>query len=906
MVPKMKVAKALVYFAFMSLVAVIASAQTSSVESRIAQPIDESQRVVLHGNVYPLARPEFDRGLAPATMPMEHMWLVLKRSPAQESGLETLLAQQQDKTSPNYHKWLTPAEFGLQYGPSTQDIGTVVQWLTSHGLGVSQVTNGHMALEFSGTAANVQQAFHTEIHMYNVNGEQHYANSTDPEIPAALASVVVGPNALHNFKPRPASHRVTLSANGVPLRRIRPQFTYPSGCNPTSTTDTNLCNFALGPADFGVIYNVASLWSAGTTGAGQKIAVLGQATVNMTDVTTFYSLFGVTPTPPTPIVVGPASPPPPSLAASAASGDEGESDLDLQWSSSVAPGAQVYFVTSGDVGDSAMYAVDTNVIANIIGLSYGLCESSLGAAGNTMYNNLWQQAVPEGITVVVSTGDTLAAGCEMPQSPTPNFNPGPQPATTGLAVSGLASTIYNLAVGGTDFNDANNPTTYWNTSNAANTQLSAKSYIPEITYNDSCTNAIFGEFSGFSTIPLANCNNTSIDFGNLIAPFGGGGGMSNCATLSGSGVCSAGYAKPAWQSAPGVPNDGLRDLPDIAMFAGDGEISGSFYSVCESDQNTGDVPCNLANGDITGFGGTSAAAQVTAGIMALVKQKNSPSTGMGLVNTKLYELASDQASLSCNSSSPASNCVFNQVTIGTIAAPCSVGSPDCGVTASGNDIGIFTGCDTSAGYNLATGLGSVNVANLVNSWSTATANNTADFQLSLQNCNATANITSPGSSGSVSLTITPVNGFTGAYTISCSGLPSESTCSSTQSASGSVTNVTVTVATTAASDVVPSTRLQWPNLLMRIAIPFVGFAVIFIVMSRHRAASRRWAVGLAGAAVICLLLVLGACGGGSGGGGGGGGGGGNGGTPEGFVSGATITVTSGSATHTMSFNVNVE
>jgi hypothetical protein len=416
-----------------------------------------------------------------------------------------------------------------------------------------------------------------------------------------------------------------------------------------------------------------------------------------------------------------------------------------------------------------------------------------------------------------------------------------------------------------------------------------------------------GQFSGFSTIPLVNCNDLTFQNGDLIAPFGGSGGPSNCITSDGADptTCSGGYAKAAWQSAPGVPNDGVRDLPDVSMFAGDG-FAGSFYIVCESDiaPATGSE-CDLGNSgnDISGFGGTSASAQVMAGVMALVKQKNSPSTNMGAVNPTFYELATDQSSVSCNSSSPASNCVFNQVTVGTIAAPCVVGSPDCGVTASSDTFGIFTGCDTSSGYNLATGLGSVNVGNLVNSWSTAGANNTADFQLSLQNCNATANITSPGGSGSIALTITPVNGFTGSYTVSCSGLPSETTCSSSQTTSGSVTNVTVTVATTAASNVAPLGFPKWPVWLMRIAIPLAGFALLFFLMNRFSGWSRRRAIGLSTA--VALILFMAACGGG-GNSGGGGGGGGTGGTPTGFVSGAMVTVTSGSATHTMSFNVNVE
>lgn len=898
MVPKMKIVKALAYVAVILVVAVIASAQTSSVESRITQPIDESNRVVLHGNVYPVARAEFDRGLAPANLPLEHRWLVLKRSASQEAALETLMAQQQDKTSPNYHKWLTPAEFGLQYGPSAQDVQTVVRWLTSHGIGVSQVTNGRMELEFSGTAAEIQQAFHTEIHMYNVNGEQHYANATDPEIPSALASVVAGVAALHDFKPRPSGHRVPLTANGTPIRRANPNFTYPSGCTPTGTNAT--CNFTLGPADFNTIYNVP----ASATGSGQTIAVLGQATIQTSDITGFRTMFNVTPTTSLPTIVSPAGDNPPSLSASDASGDEGESDLDLEWSGAIAPSASIIFITSSNVEDSAVYVVDNNV-APIIGLSYGVCELGAGTSGNAGFNSIWQQAVAQGQTVVVSTGDTGAASCEAPTT-------APWFATTGLAVSGLASTVYNLAVGGTDFDDLTNPTNYWNTSNSGSGEVSAKSYIPETTYDDSCTNPAWGQF-GLSNIPLSNCNDTTdTNFVQFISPIGGGGGVSSCTSSDGTDTssCTGGYAKATWQAAPGVPNDGKRDVPDVSMFAGDG-FSGSFYIVCESDANTpSGAACSTADPTSTtstfvGFGGTSASAQVMAGIMALVKQKNSPNTGMGLVNPTFYELASDQASMSCNSSSPASGCVFNDVTVGNNAVPCAVGSANCGVTASGENGGILSGCDSGAGYDLVTGLGSVNVGNLLNSWSTATGSSTADFQLSLQSCNATANITSPGTSGSVGITITAVNGFTGSYTITCSGLPSMSTCTSTQSASGAVTSATVTVATTApvTGNVAPNGHPAWPLQLIKLAIPMMALAIFLFLMGRFRGWSRRWAIGLATAAAVILLVA------GCGGGGNSGGGGCTtctGGTPTGYVSAATITVTSGSTTHTMPFNVNVE
>src|SRR5438477_4343072 len=129
--------------------------QKTYVAARVTQVVDETQLFRLHGNTHPLARPEFDIGGAPASLPMQRMLLVLRRSPEQESALRKLLDEQQDKSSPNYHKWLTPEEFGQQFGASNQDLQVILSWLQSHGLRVDKITRGRTLMEFSGTAAQV-------------------------------------------------------------------------------------------------------------------------------------------------------------------------------------------------------------------------------------------------------------------------------------------------------------------------------------------------------------------------------------------------------------------------------------------------------------------------------------------------------------------------------------------------------------------------------------------------------------------------------------------------------------------------------------------------------------------------------------------------------------------------------
>lgn len=183
-----------------------ALAQSAVKRRLITAPIQDESTTTLRGNTYPLARAEFDRGAAPLDLPIRRMLLVLKRGPEQETSLEGLLDQQQAKGSPSYHSWLTPEQFGQQFGPADEDIQEITSWLQSHGFAVTRVSTGRTVIEFSGTASQVQNAFHTEIHKYVVNGVERWANASDPAIPSALSAAVAGIDTLHNF-PRKWLHR---------------------------------------------------------------------------------------------------------------------------------------------------------------------------------------------------------------------------------------------------------------------------------------------------------------------------------------------------------------------------------------------------------------------------------------------------------------------------------------------------------------------------------------------------------------------------------------------------------------------------------------------------------------------------------------------------------------------------
>ncbi len=716
-----------------------ASAQDVPIPARIVSAIDPAQMVTLQGNVHPLARAAYDQGPLADAQPLHRMLLLLQRGPDQEKTLRQLLDDQQSVSSPNFHQWLTPQQFGAQFGPAPADVQTVTTWLQSQGFKINRVSAGMSVIEFDGTAGQVRNAFHTQMHRYVVNGQERNANASDPQIPAALAPVVAGIVSLHNFPAQ--SHLLKIGAfthggkPGAPQPLYSPLFSPPNGDNQT---------FPLVPADFGTIYNVTPLWAAGIDGTGQSIAIVGASQINVTDVQNFRSLFGLSNnfTSANIIVDG--------IDPGIVDGDETESDLDIEWSGAVAKNATIKFViaasteVTGGTHLSALYIVDHNV-APVLSESYGVCEKSLGTVNNQYYSALWEQAAAQGITVLLSSGDGGSAGCD-------DFNAG-APATQGLAVSGYASTPFNIAVGGTDFDQINKWQQFWSPMNDPVSFGSALSYIPEIPWNDSC-----------AQLGLTGCGSSQV-----------GGQLTNI--IAGSGGPSSLYSKPSWQSGAGVPADNKRDLPDVSLFASNG-FTGSGYLICASDQG---AFCQSGTQFFSylAIGGTSASAPAFAGIMALVNHsqaQQSLSSRQGNANYILYALAKKQANitpaLNCNASaSPVSSCTFHDVTrgnsflanslTGTNSVACQGASPNCSATvasqtgalvAPGTASPKVLAWTTNPAYDLAVGLGSVNAQNLVTNWKSANATATTTT-LSL-NGGAAVNITH-GASVSVTIGVTP-------------------------------------------------------------------------------------------------------------------------------------------------------
>jgi len=421
----------------------VCAASAAAQSSRITRAVDNRQRTTLAGNIHPRASAANDRGRVAPSLEMPYITLTLAPSATQQADLEKLLAEQQTPGSPNFHRWLTPEEYGQRFGLSDADLNKITQWLQSQGLQIVAVARGRNSIAVSGTAAQVEAAFQTEIHSYLVDGETHFANASAPSVPAAFDSVVKGIRGLNDFRLKPR----------IAARPAKPNYTNVTAC------DTH----CIAPDDFATIYDVAPLYEAGINGTGQKIAIAGQIAVNLSDIEQFRGMFNLPPNnPQTLLVPGSRSP------GSSNSGDLGESDLDLEWSGAVARNATIIFVYSTDVMTSVQYAID-QALAPVVSVSYGSCEQETPASEYNAFVQWAKQANAQGITWFAASGDNGAADCGDAQNP-------------GLAVDLPGSVPEVTSVGGTQL--AEGAGAYWSATNNVN-DASALSYIPETTWNTS-------------------------------------------------------------------------------------------------------------------------------------------------------------------------------------------------------------------------------------------------------------------------------------------------------------------------------------------------------------------------------------------------------------------------------------
>jgi subtilase family serine protease len=750
--------------AFLAVSALAAAAGQSEAPrpSRITEALDNGRRVILQGNVRPEVRPEYDRGRVADSLPLQHLLLQLKRSAEQERALEEFLTDLHTQGSPRFHRWLTARQFGEQFGVSGTDLNAVTAWLRAQGFTVDAVYPSGMLVDFSGTAGQVRRAFQTEMHFFAVQNELHIANVSEPRLPATLAPVVAGVVSLHDFRPHPM-HR---------LRKPHPQFTF---------SDLFGDTYAMVPADLATVYNLNPPFAAGISGQGQSITLIEDTDVfSAGDWEVFRSTLGLSAYPDASFSsVHPAPPAGPNncSAPGVFAPNDAEAILDAEWASAAAPSARIEMASCADTPTTfgGLIALENLINGSappsIVSISYGQCEAVNGAAANAAYSAAYQQAVAEGVSVFVAAGDSGAAGCD---------NSAVE-ATHGIGVNAFASTAYNVAVGGTDFSDTYSGTnlSYWNSTNTP-TFGSARSYIPEIPWNDSCAGALVSSYLGYSPTygPTSLCNDPFLG-ALLMSTVAGGGGPSQCAsgTPAASGVVGgscAGWPKPSWQTVLGNPADGVRDTPDVSLFSADGLWS-HYYVFCWSDTAHGGAACGSDPSVWSGAGGTSFASPVMAGIQALINQKAGGPQGNPA--PVYYQLAAAEfgsaGSATCNSSNGANvdaDCTFYDVTDGDIDVDCA--GPDCYL--GGAPVGVLSTSDSSfrpaygasVGWDFSTGIGTVNAANLVNHWPSAPP--AASFTLSASPSSLPV---AAGNQGTSTITVHPANGFSGMVALSASGLP---------------------------------------------------------------------------------------------------------------------------------------
>ena len=731
---------------------------------RINGPLSAGPKIALRGNVHGLARPENDLGPADRSRPMQGITLAFHPSAAQQKDLDNFLAELGDPSSPNYHKYLTPKQFGQRFGMSSNDLNKIVSWLQSEGFINIKVANSRNEISFDGTVGQVESTFGVEMHHYLVDSVVHLANSGEPAVPSALSDTMLYVGHLNTFAPKPRA------------KVISHLTSYVSGSH------------FITPADFATIYDLNGL----SDGSGQKIAVVGQSTVSTTDLNNFRSAAGLPASTVTMTLV------PSTSTGARCQGDEGESDLDLEWSGGVAKKASIIFLYAGlntgdsctgsrsnNVWDALNYAVQNN-IAPFISTSYGLCESGpsgLPAGFPATVQGWAQQGQTQGQTIVAASGDAGAADCDTKS-----------PATGGLAVDVPAAIPEVTGAGGTVFSADSTTNTppgadppYWAAAGATTDTVStALEYIPEAAWND-----------------------TAQTPGTLSATGGG------ASTL---------FPKPSWQTGTGVPNDGKRDVPDISVASSPNHDG---YLVCSEDDGNGGIVSTCTSGFRTGtggnftvVGGTSVSAPTFSAILALTNQFLGL-TGLAPVNPVLYSIAAK---------TPAA---FHDVTTGNNIVPCTAPSPNCPTGTT--QIGFSAG----TGYDQVTGLGSVDGFVLAQAMNSAPGFKLAATPSSYQ--------VTQGASVTATVNLTPINGFTGTVTYTCNDSVTESTCTGPTTATAN-TSVSFVITTKA-----PTARLERPfdrGAKIFYATLFPGIlGIVFVAGSRKRS--------LRGIRFLGLLMVLG-------------------------------------------------
>lgn len=752
-------------------------------KARIQGSINEGERSELTGNVRPSIAHARDLGAVSGSTKMPRMSIHFSLSPTQNAELLQLLELQQNRHSTQFHKWLTPEEFADRFGMNAKDLEKVTAWLESQGFTDVETARSRNVISFNGTAAQVESAFNTSIHRYNLNGVAHIANATSPQLPKALSGTVSGIRGLHDFHPKP--------------RGLHPHLTSSLSGNVFVT-----------PNDFATIYDLQSLYSSGINGSGRSIAVPGQSDISLTDIENFETAAGMPVKDPQVILTGPDP--------GTSTGDEQESDLDLEWSGGIAYGASIIFVNSTDVFTSVTYAV-TNNVADVLPITYGNCESETGQSEIATMNLIFQQASAQGITVIAASGDDGAADCDEGTT----SNPTETTATQGLAVDYPGSSPNVTSIGGTEFNEGGTVVEDEPCTVIGGVGTPASVIIPACQpYWSTTTNSYGG--SALSYVPEQAWNETSLN--NELEATGGGASIYS--------------SKPTWQIGPGVPNDGFRDVPDIALDTNpdhDGLIycSGGTCTNGFRDASTQDF--NLT-------GGTSAASPSFGAMVAMLCQQYN--SRQGNVNPNLYLLASISGNSVPSAQGSVTSNAFNDVVSGNNIVPCQIGTPNCTTGSLGFSAGT--------GYDEVTGLGSVNAHNLFQQWA-------EDFALTVSPSTLTL---TPSTSATSTITVNAINNFNGAVTFTCTvaSALTDTTCSipGTVTGSGSAT-LTVTAGAGAAA---PWWR-RLPDFPFTNGPMFAIMAGLLLAIYATFTTRQRKLQVFSGVCAVLLVVGLSSCGGGN-------------------------------------------
>ena len=828
-------------------------------QSRINGPIRSAQMQVVKGTVHPRVAASRDQGLLSGSTPIENMSLVFRLSPAQQADLKNLLQQQQTVGSPLYHQWLKPGQFAARYGVSQQDLAKVAAWLRSQGFTVTAIPASDDRVIFSGTAAQVNAVFQTQLHQYVFHGKQHWANSTDISLPQAIAGMALGVQHLNTFRPEPhVMKRMVHEAPHNAATSVNSHYTLTD----QSGTEYNF----IAPSDAQTLYDVTGLYNSNFTGTDQTLAIVGQTDIvqHQSDIADFRTLSGLNAANlPQQILV------PNSGPVTAYVGDLEEADIDTEWSGAIAKNAIILYVTVGnsqnyDVLDSLQYAINTPLVNNtnfvpVISISYGACEAGFaGSSAIQIMEQSLEKASAQGQTVLAASGDSGSADCDNGA----NSSGALVGASNGLAVDYPPSSQYVTAVGGTSFSgDIGDQSKYWNSTNNSSNG-SVISYIPETTWND--------------TPDINGLNNNGV----LSAS---GGGASSCVSTKGTSphlTCAGGFTKPSWQVGTGVPSDGKRDVPDVSL-ASDPDHDG--YVLCTQEVNSAgtaftgtscvypvgsnQVPYFDSTGSGYLYGGTSIAAPQWAAILTLMNQEAGNTAGVGNMNPILYQAAE---------TTPAA---FHDITTGSNAVVCVAGSPNCNGNSGG--YGVMSCCNAGSGYDLATGLGSVDAAALAAVWPRLTAVN-GQFSLLLKPAAVTVD---PGGSGMTSVVLSPsgagpgTSGFTGTVDLTCSNLPAGVTCSFSNSSvslvPGTAQTVTLTLNASSSAAATSVARMRRSPSPLNSGTPermafagMLGLTLLGLGRRRRYFPSRWMAVLLLFGGLMAASCLM-ACSGGSAGGGGG-------------------------------------